>query len=162
MYFARELASRGLRALAIDLRGNGRSSRGTGNLRRLDRDVAAAAAYLRAEGATRVTLVGASMGGTAVLVAASSIVPRVDGVVSLSAPARYYGLDALRAVKRSRVPVRFVVGFRDRPYAADARALARAATARDKAILLLPGAAHGSSLLELPRGREFVLSFLAR
>jgi pimeloyl-ACP methyl ester carboxylesterase len=161
MYFARDLARLGYRALAVDLRGNGRSSR-AGNLRRIDRDVAAAAAYLRAEGATRVKLVGASMGATAVLVAASSIVPPVDGVVSLSAPARYNGLDALRAVKRSRAPVRFVVGTADRRFAADARSLARAATARDKAILRLPGAAHGSSLLELPRGRAFVLAFLAR
>jgi pimeloyl-ACP methyl ester carboxylesterase len=161
MYFARELARRGHRALVIDLRGNGRSSR-SGDLTRLDRDVAAAAVYLRAHGASRITLVGASMGATDVLVAASSIAPRVDGVVSLSAPARYRGLDALRAVKRSRVPVRFIVGRADVPFAADARALMRAAMARDKAILRLTGAAHGSSLLELTQGNAFVLALIGR
>jgi len=160
MYFARDLADRGLRALSIDLRDNGVSRGGAPG--RFDRDIAAAVARLRADGARRVVLVGASMGATAVLVAASSITPRVDGVVSLSAPAHFDVLDALRAVKRSRVPVRFVVGTLDRQFAADASTLERAARARDKALLRLPGAAHGSSLLELPRGKAFVLRFVGR
>lgn len=160
MYFARDLADRGLRALAIDLRDNGASRGGAPG--RFDRDIAAAVVRLRADGASRILLVGASMGGTAVLVAASRIAPRVDGVVSLSAPARFDVLDALRAVRRSRVPVRFVVGTLDTRFAQDARTLMRASGARDKAILRLPGAAHGSSLVELPRGRAFVLGFLTR
>jgi pimeloyl-ACP methyl ester carboxylesterase len=158
MTFARELARRGMRALAIDLRDNGVSRGGAAG--RYDRDVAAAVARLRADGAKRVELVGASMGATSVLVAAASITPAVDGVVSLSAPARYYALDALRAVKRSRVPVRFVVGTQDTPFALDARTLMRAAVAKDKAILRLATSAHGSSLLELPRAKTFVLRFL--
>ena len=162
MPFARELAGLGYRALAIDLRGNGASFALRGSGTRFDRDVAAVVAHLRASGATSIKLVGASMGGTAVLTAAASISPRVDGVVSLSSPARYNGLDALHAVKRSRVPVRFVVGALDRRFVQDGRTLMRAARVRDKAILRLPGAAHGSSLLEIPRGRAFVLAFLAR
>jgi len=162
MPFARELAGLGYRTLSIDLRGDGASRVGRGAGTRLDRDIAAAVARLRADGATRIKLIGASMGATAVLVAAASIVPRVDGVVSLSAPATYNGLDALRAVKRSRVPARFLVGILDRPFATDARTLTRNALAEDKAILRLPGAVHGSSLLELPRGKAFVLAFLAK
>lgn len=158
--FARTLAGAGYRALTIDFRGFGASSGGAAY--RYDRDVAAAVARLRADGATRVELVGASMGGTAVLVAASAIAPPVDEVVSLSGPARYHGLDALRAVRRSRVPVRFVVGRTDRPFAADAVALTKAAASNDKAILRLPGGRHGSSLLDLPRGLSFVVQFLAR
>jgi pimeloyl-ACP methyl ester carboxylesterase len=160
MNLARDLAPLGYRLLVIDLRDNG-SSRG-GAPGRYDRDVAAAVGWLRANGSTRVKLVGASMGGTAVLVAAATIAPRVDGVVSLSAPAAYYGLDALKAVKRSSVPVRFVVAVSDAPFAADARRLAQAAAAKDKAILRLPGSAHGSSLLEFPRSRSFVVGFLGR
>jgi hypothetical protein len=38
----------------------------------------------------------------------------------------------------------------------------RAAMARDKAILRLTGAAHGSSLLELTQGNAFVLAFIGR
>ena len=84
--FARRLAAAGYRALTIDFRGFGASTGGAAY--RYDRDVAAATARLRADGATRVELVGASMGGTAVLVAASTIAPSVDEVVSLSGPAR--------------------------------------------------------------------------
>ncbi|HZQ64672.1 MAG TPA: alpha/beta fold hydrolase [Gaiellaceae bacterium] len=160
MDFARALAARGYRALAIDFRNWGQS-RG-GDARRLDLDVAAAAARLRADGATRIKLVGASMGGTAVLVAAASITPAVDGVVSLSGPARYRGLDALRAVRTLRVPVRFAVARADRPFAADAVALLKATATKDKAIYRVAGGAHGSSLLDRPGPLAFVLAFLAR
>jgi dienelactone hydrolase len=158
--FARELGKLGYRVLTIDFRGNGDSRGGDG--RRLDRDVAAAVSRLRADGATRVKLVGASMGGTAVLAAASWITPRVDGVVSLSGPATYRGLDALRAVKRSRVPVRFLASRADNYFPQDRRTLMKAAAAKDKALLLMNGARHGSGLLSLPRAKAFVLAFLKR
>ncbi|HEY3181486.1 MAG TPA: alpha/beta fold hydrolase [Gaiellaceae bacterium] len=160
MDFARELAARGLRAIAIDFRGYGASSGGDG--RRLDRDLAAAAARLREDGATRVFLVGASMGGTAALAAASWIAPSVDGVISLSGPAQFRGLDALRAVKRSRVAVRFLASRADRRFAADARTLMKAARAKDKAIVIYAGGRHGSSLLDVPKAKGLALAFLTR
>ena len=160
MEFARELASQGYRALSIDFRCNGLST--CGDSRHLDRDVAAAVGQLRADGATRVKLVGASMGGTAVLIAASSIKPAVDGVVSLSGPAYFRGLDAGGAVKRSFVPVRFLVSKGDRRFARDARYLMRAAAAKDKAIVRYAGRYHGSSILALPGATPYVLQFLAR
>jgi len=157
---ARDLARRGFRALTIDFRGNGASSGGDG--RRLDRDVAAAVAQLRSEGATRIKLVGASMGGTAVLAAAALIRPVVNGVVSLSGPAHYQRLDALRAVRQSRIPVRFLAARRDIRFASDARTLMKASKARDKAILIVPGARHGSSILDVPWANAHVQAFLAR
>jgi dienelactone hydrolase len=160
MQLARELAASGYRALAIDFRGYGQST--GGNSSRLDLDVAAAAARLRADGATRVKLVGASMGGTAVLVAAARIRPAVAGVVSLSGPTYFRGLDAVKAVKASHVPVRFVVSREDRRFAADGTYLMKAAAAKDKAILRLSGAGHGSAMLAVPQGKTFVLDFLAR
>lgn len=158
--FAHELADRGYRALAIDMRGYGFSRGGVWN--RLDRDLLAAAGRLRADGARKVVLVGASMSGTAAIVAASEARPAVAGVVSLSGPARFRGLDAGRAVKRLRVPVRFLAARADPPSAPDARRLERLAPSRDKAVALYPGAAHGSSLLGLPRAKALVLAFLKR
>jgi dienelactone hydrolase len=160
MPFARELAAAGFRALAIDFRDYGRSSGGDPN--RLDLDVAAAAARLRADGATRIKLVGASMGGTAVLVAAARIRPAVAGVVSLSGPTYFHGLDAVKAVRSSHVPVRFVVSRDDRPFAGDATYLMKAAASKDKAILRVSDGGHGSATLTVPAAKAFVLSFLAR
>ena len=160
MALARELAGLGYRALSIDFRGNGLSSSGRSN--RLDLDVAAAVGRLRADGATRVKLVGASMGGTAALVAGSWIRPAVDGIVSLSGPYYFRGMNALRAVKRSKVPVRFLVSRDDRPFAANATELVRTAAARDKAILRYTAAGHGSSILDVPSAKAYVLAFLAR
>ena len=157
---ARELAAHGLRALTIDFRGNGLSATGSSN--RLDVDVAAAVARLRADGAMRVELVGASMGGTAVLVAGSWIRPAVAGIVSLSGPDYFRGLNALRAVERSKVPVRFLVSRDDRPFAADATTLMRNAAAQDRAILRYTAAGHGSSILAVPSAHAYVLAFLGR
>ena len=160
MDFARELAGLGYRALSIDFRGNGLS--GTGRSNRLDLDVAAAVARLRADGATRVKLVGASMGGTAALVAGSWLRPAVDGIVSLSGPDYFRGLNAVRAVRRSKVPVRFLVSRDDRPFASNATTLMRQAAARDKAIVRYAAAGHGSSILSVPAAHALVLAFLAR
>lgn len=160
MPLARELAGLGYRALAIDFRGNGLS--GSGRSNRLDLDVAAAVARLREEGATRVKLVGASMGGTAVLVAGSWIRPAVDGIVSLSGPYYFRGLDAVRAVERSKVPVRLLVTRGERPFAANATTLMKSAASPDKAILRFRDAGHGSSILTVPYAHGYVLAFLAR
>ena len=161
MDFARELVKLGrFSAIAIDFRGNGFSRGGNGP--RFDLDVAAAAARLRADGAKRIVLVGSSMGGTAVLVAASRIRPAVTGVVSLSGPARYNGMDAVAAVERSHVPVRFVADRKDGAFGLDAQRLYRAAAAKDKGILLFSDGLHGSSLLVLPKAKAYVLAFLRR
>jgi pimeloyl-ACP methyl ester carboxylesterase len=128
----------------------------------MDLDIAAAVARLRRDGVAHVTLVGSSMGATAVLVAAARIRPAVDGVVSLSAPARYAGLDATRAVATSRVPVRFLADTKDGAFATDARRLYRASAARDKALRLSSDGLHGQQLLALPRVKAYVDAFLRR
>lgn len=121
--FADYLAKQGLglRAFAIDLRCFGRSAcpQGDASGRVVD-DIAAAVAELRRRGVTKVGLVGASMGGAAVLIAGTRVQPPPAAVVSLSGetdPTSLVGaipLNAGAAVKQLTVPTMFVVATNDR------------------------------------------------
>ena len=147
--YAKRLATLGYTALAFDLRGFGLSQHRTGAaLFRYDQDVAAAAKLARAQGATKVLLVGASIGANAVVVAGASIKPPVDGVVSLSAPSTFR-LDAVAAAKTLKVPVLYVAGTIDEGgiYRQDAKTLYTTTASRDKAITLVATAEHGVHLV---------------
>jgi pimeloyl-ACP methyl ester carboxylesterase len=134
---ARSYGRLGYRALVFDFRG----------YNRLDDDVVATVAELRRRGVTKVVLVGSSMGGTAVLLAATRIRPAVAGVASLSGPAEFMNMDVRTAVPRLRVPALFMAARRDGPFADAARGLFGAASTRDKQLLVLSSAAHGTNLL---------------
>lgn len=161
--YAKRLASLGYTALAFDLRGFGLSQHRTGAaLFAYDKDVAAAAKLARAQGATKVLLVGASIGANAVVVAGASTKPPVDGVVSLSAPSTFR-LDAVAAAKKLNVPVLYVAGTIDEGgiYRQDARTLYNATAATDKSITLVPTAEHGVQLVGHPgKARTQVERFL--
>ena len=83
--YATKLADKGFHVLTFDFRGHGLSG-GDRNPSLAAVDLAGAVAKIRALGASRVLVVGASLGGTAALVVASS--EQLAGVVTLSAPAR--------------------------------------------------------------------------
>ena len=53
------------------------------------------------------------MGGIASLVAGANVKPPVDGVVSVSAPARFLGMDAVATAPRLRVPVLYLAAEDD-------------------------------------------------
>jgi hypothetical protein len=134
---ARSYARLGYRVLAFDFR----------DYNRPDHDVAAAVAELRRRGVTKVMLVGSSMGGTAVLVAAANLRPLVAGVVSLSGGAVVLGLDAQPAMPRLRVPALFMAARGDEGFASAARGLYGAAATHSKRLVVLSSAAHGTNLL---------------
>jgi pimeloyl-ACP methyl ester carboxylesterase len=81
---ARAFARRGYRVLVFDFAGFGDSQPGPDG--RVDTDVVAAAAEPRRRGADRIVLVGSSMGGTAVLSAATRIRRRSPGWSASPAP----------------------------------------------------------------------------
>ena len=56
--------------------------------------------------------------------------------------------------------MRFLASRLDQPFASDARTLLRAAVAKDKAVAVYAGARHGSSALDVPRAKAFVLAFV--
>jgi len=162
--FGRQLAAAGYRVIALDLAGSGASAQLTGEDKR-DANVVAAAAYLHGHGVMSVVLIGASMGGNASLVAATEVSPPVSGVISLSAPATYQGLDAAAAVTRLAVPVLYIAGSGESEYASAARALYAATPGNTKNLFLASGSQHGTQLLDKPepdaaKVRAAVLDFL--
>jgi pimeloyl-ACP methyl ester carboxylesterase len=157
---ARRFARLGYQVLVFDFAGFGDSRAGPDS--RVDTDVVAATAELRRRGVDRVVLVGSSMGGTAVLSAATRIRPPVAGVVSLSGPSGFGGVDAQGAMGRLRVPVLFVVGANDPPFTEQARLLYRAARVGDKRLLVVPGGGHGTSLVEFGEDAPRVLAAVRR
>jgi pimeloyl-ACP methyl ester carboxylesterase len=162
---AQTFAEQGYQVLAFDFAGYGDSQPGAGPATGVDTDVVAAARQLRGRGADRIVLIGSSMGGTAVLSAAARIHPPVAGVVSLSGPASFQGVDAGAAVTRLRVPVLLVAAADDHPFVDDARAMYRAAPVGDKRLLVVGGGGHGTSLLEFgadaPKVQAAVRRFIA-
>jgi pimeloyl-ACP methyl ester carboxylesterase len=159
--FARVLKAAGFRVLAFDFRNFG-SSQHVGSSVHLERDVVAAAAEIRRLGAARVFLVGASMGGTAVVTAAPSVRPAVAGVVSLSGPSTFVDMDALAAAKTLHAPALFVVGRYDHDFVADVKTQYAAARSKDKRLVVRPNGYHGTLLLDGAEGaplRRIVLGF---
>ena len=157
---ARAFAERGYRVLVFDFAGFGDSQPGPDG--RVDNDVVAAAAQLHRRGVDQVVLVGSSMGGTAVLSAATRIRPPVAGVVSLSGASSFGGVDAEGAMGRLRVPVLFVVGADDQHFTEQARVMYRAARSRDKRLLVVPGGGHGTGMVEFGDDAPRVLGAVRR
>jgi pimeloyl-ACP methyl ester carboxylesterase len=111
-------------------------------------ELTAAAAYARSEGATRVLLIGASKGGTAALSAAGVITPKVDAVVSLSAPATYGGMDASSVVPTLTMPVFYMAADLDSTFADSTRQLSKATKeAKENDLWIVDGSNHGVNML---------------
>jgi pimeloyl-ACP methyl ester carboxylesterase len=159
--FASILADEGYLALNFDFRGYGGSD-GARTIPELWRDVLAAAEAARGEGASRVVALGASMGGTAALVAASRA--DLDGVITLSAPTTFMGLAAPpEVVQAVDEPKLFVAAEGDGPAAEAAQALYNASPG-PKRVEIVTGDEHGTEILEGGQAevaRRLILDFLA-
>lgn len=157
---ARMLRERGVSALTLDFRGYG-ASEGELEPDRFDTDVRAAIAFARARGYERVVLVGASMGGAAAIVTAAE--EDIDGVVTLSAPERFRGLDAAEAVARVEAPLAMVAAMGDTSAEHTMSTFEEQRHVEAQWSLLLDGKAHGTDLLATDEGvavTELLLEFL--
>jgi len=158
---AAAFAKGGLRVLAIDFRGYGRSKPGTsppGSEEGLALDVLAAVRYLRASGAKRVSVVGGSMGGGAAAQAAVECRPvEIDGLVLLAhSPIAHP--EKLQGRKL------FVVA-RDDTDGSGHRRLDRIREQYDKApdpkqLLVLDGSAHAQFLFATDQGPQLTSEIL--
>ncbi len=165
--YARRLASKGYFVFPVDFRGYGFSQARTGAAaNRFAADLAAATNALRKLGKKKVFLVGASMGGIAALVAGVNVTPAVTGVVAVSAPARFRGMDAVKTAPRLRVPVLYLAAEGDDnagyDFSQDAETMHAATASADKRLEVLPGSLHGIALMAgSARAKAAVEGFLS-
>jgi pimeloyl-ACP methyl ester carboxylesterase len=159
--FADLLQEKGYLTLNFDFRGYGGSA-GDRDIPETWRDVLAATSRLRARGAVRIVLIGASMGGTASLVAASRTT--VNGVIVLSAPTAFMGLSAppevLAAIDEPKL---FLAASGDGSAAQSAQALYEQSSGA-KRVEIVTGDGHGTELLEGGQSevvRNLILQFLS-
>jgi pimeloyl-ACP methyl ester carboxylesterase len=150
--FAARLGERGYRVVTFNFRGycpggEAGCSEGEKTISAMWQDVEGAVTALRDEGAARVGLVGASMGGTASLVAASQEGQDIDAVVTLSAPTSFEGLaaspDVLAQVTAAKL---FLAGHEDTA-AAEAVDTLYAETLQPKRPVILTTGDHGTDML---------------
>jgi dienelactone hydrolase len=171
MPYARRLAGLGYQVLAFDLNGLGSSGASPGNPgdARFDQDVMGAATLLRSRGASTVLLIGASLGGSAVLVAAAELSPPATGVIDIAGGDPVSKLDTDAAARRLRIPVLYLVGAGDNHVdQAHLRAVYAATVATDRRLdVIADSYAHGVNLLDpqmepqAPAARQIVEGFLA-
>jgi pimeloyl-ACP methyl ester carboxylesterase len=147
---ARRLASDGAyTVLTFDFRGHGGSDHG--DLGDIDKDMRAAVQFMRADGFAKIFVVGASMGGTAALAVASE--EDLAGVVAISAPAQFQGIDALARIDQIAEPKLFIAASGDQPYVHDLGAMfARAVEPKEQR--LFDGKEHGTALLDGDQGEQ--------
>jgi pimeloyl-ACP methyl ester carboxylesterase len=159
---AQRLTQIGCSVLTFDFRGYGQSQ-GSKDIQYLDRDVFAAVQYVRSVGAADVVLVGASMGGTACLKAASQLQTlssiRLCAVAAFSAPVEFEGLSAQQTVAEIQLPMMFVAAEGD-VGAEGARALQDLSGGRGE-LHILPGADHGTDMFTGAQSAEAVALLLA-
>ena len=162
---APRFAESGVPALALDLRGHGRSTGTTDDFVQGQpwspvADLAAAKTYLREHGVREIALVGASLGGHAVV--ASSWDRDNECLVSISSP-----VVAVPDELSGRVHGRklYVCAQQDRAGAFPHVLASFAALAEPKTLVAFGGTAHSRHMFDQPYGRdmlELILGFVAK
>jgi len=165
LVYVRTLLKGGLRVFAFDFRGYSPSQAPSSASLALGRDLAGAVRRVRTDGATNVFLMGASMGGAAVVQNSAGIA--VAGRISLSGTRLWsgYGINDPAGVRRVSAPFLYI-GSRDDWKAPRSEALSVFGMigSADKKIVLYPGSAHGWDLLDQPpygaRSRALILRWI--
>ena len=156
---ASRFATRGVPALALNLRGydgsTGKTNRWSDKTWSAVTDLRAAKALLRARGAEEIALVGASMGGHAVL--ASSAEGDIECVVAISAPVTATVDELSRRLTGRKL---FVCADRDTLGAAPNVFASFTAAERPKTLLMFGGKEHSRAMFAAPYGEEAVAAIV--
>jgi uncharacterized protein len=151
-FFANRLGRRGYRVLTFNFRGycpggDAGCSEGEKDVAAIWQDVEGAIQALRNEGATRIGLVGASMGGTASLVVASEQGSDVDALITLSAPTGFEGLEAGADVLAQVTAAKLFMAGHEDAEAVQAVDTFYAQTLQPKRPVILTTGDHGTDIL---------------
>ena len=153
--FAEVLAAHGYTALTFDFRGFTESDGPLGT-QFADRDLLAANQFMRPR-VSRIFIAGASLGAeAAILVAARE---QVAGIICISTPVSFGGLNVEQAVRKVRAPILFVTSADDPMVAGQPEILYRLAKA-PKSFEVFPGIAHGTAILFGPHSADLQTSML--
>jgi pimeloyl-ACP methyl ester carboxylesterase len=156
---APRFAAHGVPALALNLRGydgsTGKTNRWSDKSWTAVTDLRAAKALVRSRGAEEIALVGASMGGRAIL--ASSWEGDVECVVSVSAPVTPITDEMSRRVTGRKL---YVCADEDTLGAAEPVLASFAALERPKTLLLFGGKEHARAMFAAPYGEEAVAAIV--
>jgi len=157
--FAKVLAAHGYQSLTFDFRGF-TESEGTSGTEFADTDLLAAYNFLRPR-VSRIFIAGASLGAeAAILVAARE---DVAGIICISTPTSFGGLEVTDPIRHVRAPILFVTSADDSLVRGQPEILYGLAEA-PKSIEVYPGRAHGTAILFGPHGAELralMLHFIA-
>ena len=157
--FAHRLGDEGFRVLTFNFRGycpggDGGCSEGQRSVDDTPADLRSAIDALRADGVSRIAVVGSSMGGTAALLVAAADGVDLEAVVSLSAPAQFEGLavgpDQLAAIEEPKL---FVAGTEDASAAATAQSFFDSSL-QPKRLEILTTGDHGAEILRGNQGEQ--------
>lgn len=136
------LAVLGYQVLAYDFRGNGDSA-GPSDIWSLDVDLRAAVNFAHQQGATKIVLMGASMGGTTSLKVASE--EQVAAVISISGPQTFSFSVSDAEIKAIQAPKLFMDSENDGSFITDTQHMYDIARP-PKEIYIYPGGAHGTDI----------------
>jgi dienelactone hydrolase len=148
--YAQYLAKHGVRSILLNLCGYGATVCATDALvlRSGAHAVFAAARWARTHGATRVVAVGASMGGTTVVLAASEDSRHeLDAMADLSGPILYLDADTSSAAKKISIPSFFAVAPVDQVVSVSQMEALAGGIRSPKPIEHFDGSGHGWDLL---------------
>jgi len=144
-FLAEEFQRKGITALAIDFRGYGNSK--SGNSTKKMYDILGAISWLKEKGFTNINMVGASMGGAAVLAALNNnSIPIAKAV--LLAPA---GGPAITSTATNKL---FIVAENERMFSG-VMAIYEAST-KPKQIKIYPGNTHAQHLFKTDVSEELI------
>lgn len=154
--FAQQLAAHGYMALAFDFRGRGLSA-GPADTAKEDVDLRAAVALLRAQGAKRIALMGASLGGAIALRVAAT--EAVAAVATLSAVAWWPSQPVTDDLLRAMCTPKFFLNSETDPDAEGTQHMYDVA-AQPKQIQMYPGRAHGVGMFSADYSPDLIQRLL--